>query len=138
MTMINDQSRMTRTRMSVGMHPVKPPVDIKFVKHVQDVIAKVMAGEIGKDKAMRMIVSDSYHQRINSCYVCHKAIETGEETKQKRLDPLTDQLITVEDNLDDSSHIPYRYRHAYHESYTNTELGYSEVEENRLRDAFRR
>ena len=131
-------------RMSVGMHVVDGSmsvitndIDTKFVKYLQDVTQKVLGGEISKEKAIRMIVSETFDQRISSCYVCHKDIEKGEKTIGKYLDPVTDKTMTEMDTRDEASYIPKRNRHAYHESYTQEGLGYSEVEEKRQRDAFK-
>ena len=130
-------------RMSVGMHVVDGSmsvitndIDTKFVKYLQDVTQKVLGGEISKEKAVRMIVSETYAQLHTSCSVCHKTIEDDEEVAHKYIDPVTDQMPTPELWNDGSSYVPQRYRHAYHPSFTNTELGYSVEENERMKKAF--
>jgi len=113
-------------------------VDTKFVGVLQDIIAQLLTGTIDNDKATRMVLSESYVQRMDSCYVCHKPIEAGEETTHKRIDPVTDQMPTSKIAMDDGSYVPLRYRHAYHPSFTNPELGFHAEEDNRIRDKFRR
>ena len=126
MTMNNNQSIIANT------------VDTKFVGVLQDIIAQLMTGTIDNDKAARMVLSESYAQRIDSCYVCHKPIEAGEEVVNKRIDPVTDQMPTREVNSQDGSYVPLRYRHSYHPSFTSTDLGFHVEEDNRLRDKFRK
>ena len=111
--------------------------DTKFVGVLQDIIAQLMPGTIDNDKAARMVLSESYEQRAGSCYVCHKTIEAGEGLVNKRIDPVTDQMPTDEINRQDGSYVPLRYRHSYHPSFTNTDLGFHTAEDNRLRDKFR-
>jgi|TARA_R110000824_G_C15155856_1_gene671437 hypothetical protein len=137
-----DNARMTsrgvfNSVVDGSMSVIHKDVDTKFVKHLQEVTQKVLSGEISKEKAVRMVVSETYIQRIDSCYICHKDIEKNEKRVGKHLDPVTDQLPTITDTMDEASYIPKRFRHAYHESYTQEALGYSEVEEKRQRDAFR-
>ena len=115
-----------------------PEVDTKFVGVLQDIIAKLRAGTIDNDKAARMVLSESYAQRIDSCYVCHKTIEAGEELVNKRIDPVTDQMPTREISSQDGSFVPLRYRHSYHPSFTSSDLGFHVEEDNRLRDKFRK
>lgn len=113
-------------------------VDTKFVGVLQDIIAQLMTGTIDNDKAARMVLSESYAQRVDSCYVCHKTIEAGEEAVNKRIDPVTDQMPTSKVAMDDGSYVAYRYRHSYHPSFTNSDLGFHVEEDNRLRDKFRK
>ena len=113
-------------------------VDTKFVGVLQDIIAQLLTGAIDNDKATRMVLSESYVQRMDSCYVCHKPIEAGEETVHKQIDPVTDQMPTRDLNSQDGAYVPLRYRHSYHPSFTNPELGFHVEEDNRLRDKFRR
>tara|TARA_R110002020_G_scaffold115318_4_gene265187 strand:+ start:77 stop:517 length:441 start_codon:yes stop_codon:yes gene_type:complete len=133
-----ERINMSESNMSIGIHNLKPEIDTQFVKLLQDVTQKVLDGEVNKEKAVRMIFSDTFEQRKNSCYVCHKDIERNEKVAHKWIDPVTDQMISTENWMDGASHIPMRSRHAYHESYTNPELGYSEAENERLRGAFRK
>mgnify|MGYP003643950002 FL=1 len=112
--------------------------DTKFVGVLEDIIAKLRAGTIDNDKAARMVLSESYAQRIDSCYVCHKTIEAGEELVNKRIDPVTDQMPTREISSQDGSYVPLRYRHSYHPSFTSSDLGFHVEEDNRLRDKFRK
>jgi hypothetical protein len=126
MTMNNNQSSIANTE------------DTKFVGVLQDIIAKLRAGTIDNDKAARMVLSESYAQRIDSCYVCHKTIEAGEELVNKRIDPVTDQMPTREISSQDGSYVPLRYRHSYHPSFTSSDLGFHVEEDNRLRDKFRK
>jgi hypothetical protein len=126
MTMNNNQSIIANTE------------DTEFVSVLEDIIAQLRAGTIDNDKAARMVLSESYAQRIDSCYVCHKTIEAGEETAHKRIDPVTDQMPTSKVTMDDGSYVAYRYRHGYHPSFTNTDLGFHLEEDNRLRDKFRK
>ena len=126
MTMNNNQSSIANTE------------DTKFVGVLQDIIAKLRAGTIDNDKAARMVLSESYAQRIDSCYVCHKTIEAGEELVNKRIDPVTDQMPTREISSQDGSFVPLRYRHSYHPSFTSSDLGFHVEEDNRLRDKFRK
>ena len=113
-------------------------VDTKFIGVLEGIIAKLMAGTIDNDKAARMVISESYAQRVDSCYVCHKTIEAGEETAHKRIDPVTDQMPTSEVAMDDGSYVALRYRHSYHPSFTSSDLGFHLEEDNRLRDKFRK
>ena len=126
MTMNNNQSIIANTE------------DTKFVGVLEDIIAKLRAGTIDNDKAARMVLSESYAQRVDSCYVCHKTIEAGEETAHKRIDPVTDQMPTREISSQDGSFVPLRYRHSYHPSFTSSDLGFHVEEDNRLRDKFRK
>ena len=113
-------------------------VDTKFIGVLEGIIAKLMAGTIDNDKAARMVISESYAQRVDSCYVCHKTIEAGEELVNKRIDPVTDQMPTREISSQDGSFVPLRYRHSYHPSFTSSDLGFHVEEDNRLRDKFRK
>ena len=112
--------------------------DTEFVSVLEDIIAKLRAGTIDNDKAARMVLSESYAQRVDSCYVCHKTIEAGEELVNKRIDPVTDQMPTREISSQDGSFVPLRYRHSYHPSFTSSDLGFHVEEDNRLRDKFRK
>tara|TARA_R110002020_G_scaffold191037_1_gene390698 strand:- start:102 stop:482 length:381 start_codon:yes stop_codon:yes gene_type:complete len=112
-------------------------VDIKFVGVLQDIITQLMDGTIDKDKASRMVLSETHEQRMRSCYVCHKTIEAGEEAVTKSIDPVTDQQPTVTYFLE-GSYIPIRSRHSYHPSFTNPDLGFHQEEDDRLRDKFRK
>ena len=112
--------------------------DTEFVSVLEDIIAQLRAGTIDNDKAARMVLSESYAQRIDSCYVCHKTIEAGEELVNKRIDPVTDQMPTREISSQDGSFVPLRYRHSYHPSFTSSDLGFHVEEDNRLRDKFRK
>ena len=112
--------------------------DTEFVGVLEDIIAKLRAGTIDNDKAARMVLSESYAQRVDSCYVCHKTIEAGEELVNKRIDPVTDQMPTREISSQDGSFVPLRYRHSYHPSFTSSDLGFHVEEDNRLRDKFRK
>ena len=112
--------------------------DTEFVSVLEDIIAQLRAGTIDNDKAARMVLSESYAQRVDSCYVCHKTIEAGEELVNKRIDPVTDQMPTREISSQDGSFVPLRYRHSYHPSFTSSDLGFHVEEDNRLRDKFRK
>ena len=112
-------------------------VDTKFVEVLQSIINQLLSGTIDKDKASRMVLSETHEQRTRSCYVCHKTIEAGEETITKSIDPVTDQLPT-ESYIFEGSYIPIRNRHSYHPSFTNPELGFHQEEDDRLRDKFRK
>jgi|TARA_R110002110_G_scaffold59812_8_gene169036 hypothetical protein len=115
----------------------KDKVDTKFVGVLQDIISQLMDGTIDKDKASRMVLSETHEQRTRSCYVCHKTIEAGEEAVTKSIDPVTDQQPTGTYFLE-GSYIPIRSRHSYHPSFTNPDLGFHKEEDDRLRDKFRK
>jgi len=112
-------------------------VDTKFVEVLQSIINQLLSGTIDKDKASRMVLSETHEQRTRSCYICHKTIEAGEETVTKSIDPVTDQMPT-ESYFLEGSYIPIRSRHSYHPSFTNPELGFHKEEDDRLRDKFRK
>jgi hypothetical protein len=112
-------------------------VDIKFVGVLQNIITQLMDGTIDKDKASRMVLSETHEQRTRSCYVCHKDIEAEEEAVTKSIDPVTDQMPT-ESYFLEGSYIPIRSRHSYHPSFTNPDLGFHQEEDDRLRNKFRK
>jgi len=129
----------TNNNQSIIANPVDTYDEhLKFVGVLEGIIAQLRAGTINRDKAARMVLSESYAQRIDSCYVCHKTIEAGEELVNKRIDPVTDQMPTREISSQDGSFVPLRYRHSYHPSFTSSDLGFHVEEDNRLRDKFRK
>ena len=111
-------------------------IDTKFIGVLQGIVTQLLSGTIDKDKASRMVLSETHEQRTRSCYVCHKTIEAGEEAVTKSIDPVTDQMPT-ESYFLEGSYIPIRSRHSYHPSFTNPELGFHKEEDDRLRDKFR-
>ena len=112
-------------------------IDTKFIGVLQGIVTQLLSGTIDKDKASRMILSETHEQRTRSCYVCHKTIEAGEETITKSIDPVTDQMPT-ESYFLEGSYIPIRSRHSYHPSFTNPDLGFHQEEDDRLRNKFRK
>lgn len=71
----------------------------------------------------------------NTCYVCHQEIEPGEETKHKAIDPISNRQAW--DVGVSEAPIFWQSRHAYHESFTNEQLGYDAKRNKKLRDAYR-
>jgi hypothetical protein len=112
-------------------------IDTKFIGVLQGIVTQLLSGTIDKDKASRMVLSETHEQRSRSCYVCHKNIEAGEEAVTKFIDPVTDQMPT-ESYFLEGSYIPTRSRHSYHPSFTNPDLGFHQEEDDRLRNKFRK
>jgi|TARA_R110000824_G_scaffold312222_1_gene499311 hypothetical protein len=105
-----------------------------------DVPTMKLANQVSQAKAITDTMRDALMatcqaEWADTCYVCHKAIEAGEATVNKAIDPISNRQAW--DVGVAEVPIYWQSRHAYHESFTNSGLGFDALRNKKLRDAYR-